>query len=583
MTLSDWQVAEQVKCAKDPRYFAETFSWLERQADAGMGIMSGIVPFRFGTRPPTKKEIAQERCDPEAQFWFQTDVLDDLHKRNSQIVVKSRRVGLSWIVAFFIAWLINFHIGVYVIVISRRESDAKKFLKKVKFILKNLAYHDGLTLAKSTRTPWLCGEIGTDNDTMFGIVWRDDEGNVIVESAVESLTNTKDSARGDDATLMVLDELPAYATPDETWASALSVLAHGGWWIAMGTPNGIGNVFHRLVSTARLVKSGKLKRDLEYKLKEIWFCEAGITPEQVRKVTPGTPKDLVDQEWRHKFIVPGTAVFDPDHLAACYKPPGEFPEVAKYLDEYRNAVLNPPEVGKRKKYYSGADTIEGKSRRRSTEKDFNSWTSLTEDCVQACHYYDQSPISQWAGHPTSNNEFVDGKTTELHAEWPGLAYIENTGVGLTTSTNHKAPKDGISKAEAFDQTHYMKRDLVERFMVKIEAGIPVITDLFTYQCLSTFQRGNTPGTYHAAEGYLDDPVISIITASYALDEEKGSSFNFGLGKPRSHTGGKKRKISSVPFIATENGDIPDDPFLPQVSIDDIPGLELGDIYDEITR
>lgn len=575
-SLNDWQQEERVRCASSPRYFGENFCWLERQADAGMGIMSGIVPFVFGTRPPTKEEIARERCAKEAQFWFQIDILDGLHKRENQIVIKSRRVGLSWIVALFIAWFINFHIGVYVIVLSRREDDAKKFLKKVKFILKNLAFHDGATYGQATKASWLRGEINTDNDTMFSLAWRDDEGNITVESVVESLTNTKDSARGDDATLMVFDELPAYATPDQTWSSALSVLAHGGFWIAMGTPNGIGNVFHRLVSVAQLVASGQLTRKLQYKLKEIWFCEAGISPEQVERVTVGTPQDLVDQEWRHKFVVPGTAVFDPTHLAACYRPPDEFPEVREYLDDYRHQVMFPPEGVKRKKYFSCADTIEGKVSRKSTEKDFNSWTSLSEDCVQAHHYYDQSHISEWAGHPDKTGGFVDGKTTKLHEEWPGSLLIENTGVGLTTATNHKTPKDGVSSTQAFDQSRLMKIDLIERLIVKIEAHLVTITDLFTFQCLSTYQRGDRPGTYKAAEGYFDDPVISLAGASYALDEEKGRTFTLSSGK-RKTVGGAKKKIDRLPFAISTTGDLEEiaiDPFLPNVSINDI-DLEIG--------
>ncbi len=516
--LTPEQVKELIKCAHSPEYFVETYGWLEQKASAGVSATSSIIQFQLGKKPGD-------------DFYFQREILCWLHQRKNVLNLKSRRVGCSWIAAAYTAWLINFYKGVNVLFISRNETEAKKILRKVKFFLKNLALHDHDNQRKATKAPWLRGYFHTDAQQTLSIGWRDDRGEIVILSTAESITTTDDSGRGDDATFIIFDELDFYEHPDETWSSALATLTRGGHWMAISTPNLIGRVFHRLCAKGDLADLGKLKEKLNYKYRKIHWSEAGITREQIAASTIEYTQDKIDQEWEWKFIAPGSVVFDSTHLATCYRPLHENPDLVKYLKQYHEVVMR---GSGDLMYYSGVDTIRGKAHRKSREKDWNSFNSLTRDNVQAFHYYDQSEISRWAGKLIDNaaggKMEIEGKTTILHREWPGIVAIEETGVGLTTANNHQIPNDSFSDKVYIDVLSLMKRDLIERLILKIESHSITITDPWTYQCLMVYQRGSRQGQYEAPPGYHDDPVMSLALASNEVDKVAALYFDFGIEK-----------------------------------------------------
>ncbi len=513
--FSPEQFTHLTKCLLSPEYFIETFCWLEQKASAGISETSGVIPFEFGSAP-------------DEPFYFQRRILRWLHSREDILALKSRRVGCSWIVAAYAAWLINFHQGVWVTLISRNTTEAEKVLKKIKFILKNLAFHDSPDIRKATSASFLCNQIHTDSAQLFEIGWQNKSGEVTVLSTAESLSTTDNSARGDDVTFMVFDELAFYEHPDKTRSSAMKSLARGGHHINISTPNAIGDVFHRLCARGDLAEQGSLGEPLGYKYIKIHWSEAGITQKQINRSSTGDTEDQIAQEWEMMFIVPGVTVFNPIHLAACYKPPDEYPEVATELEEYRRRVDN---GDSQYIYASGVDTIEGKAHRKGTEKDWNSWVSLTRGNVQAFHYRDQSEIAAWAGKTIDNaaggRMEVRGKTSILHEEWPGTVGIEKTGVGLTTWNNHQLPRDSFSDKHGVDMNAKMKRGAVQRFVLKVETHGVVITSLSVYQQLMVFQNLDGRGKYGAPSGYNDDDVMAIIMASDIVDQLGQLQFPFG--------------------------------------------------------
>lgn len=206
VNLSEGQVREIIRCAGDPLYFLRTYCWLERKET------TELLPF-----------------DP---YDYQTEFMGYLSKRENVLILKSRRVGCSWTAAAYAAWLINFHKGVNVLFLSKKLTDAKKLLAKVKFILKNLALHDADKHELATKCPWLCGEINTDNQELFTVAYRDDGGAIVAESEVASLTTTSESGRSEGATLIFLDEF-AFVKPDDeaTWAAIKPTVARGGQWV----------------------------------------------------------------------------------------------------------------------------------------------------------------------------------------------------------------------------------------------------------------------------------------------------------------------------------------------------------------
>lgn len=533
IALAPWQVKEIAKCALDPVYFAETFAWIQQKASAGVSEKTSIIPFEMGLRPPTMEEIRSRNVPDEAQFYFQRQIIEDLFAHKNVLTLKSRRVGCSWAAAIYVAWLINFHENVSVAFISRNGASAKQILAKVKFILKNLAYHDHATLRKATKADFLKGDFYADNQERLSIAWRNENGDVTVVSEVISLNNTDDSGRGDDYSFIVFDELDFYEHPDQTWSSAITTMARGGHWMAISTPNQIGYQFHRMCARGDLAEAGKLDEDLGYKYLKIHWSEAGITADQIRKSTVGMTQELADQEWEWKFITPGTVAFDPTHLAVCYKPPDQFPDVKQALEEYhyrvQNAALFPKELPVY--YYTGVDSAKGNPSKKSREKDYHSFIAMTKSGIQAFAYHSQEPLSAWAGNKVSDGRggyiVVAGTASKLHADFPGLCQIEEDGPGYTTVSQHQVPEDNISTMQPVSMRHKFKKGIIERLIIKVETHQIVITDLFTYQCMMTFQKGSTPGTYEAAQGYNDDPVMAIALAEDGRDQEGGMEFPWG--------------------------------------------------------
>lgn len=533
--LSPQQTKEIIKCKASPEYFADTYGWLQQKASAGVSEKSSTIPWQMGTRPATQDEIDERNVPEEAQFYFQRKMLRWLYEKNNVLTLKSRRVGCSWAVAMYVAWLINFYEGVSVAFISETGLKAKDILAKVEFILKNLALHDAPTIRNATKADWLRGKIQTNNDTTLEIAWHNEKGEVVNVSSVVSLTNTDDSARSGDYTFIVFDELDFYEHPDVTWASATTAtVARGGHWCAISTPNMLGSVFHRMCAAGDLKLENKINEELDYEYIRIHWSEAGITPEQIRKSTVGFTEELVAKEWEWRWITPGTVAFDPTHLAVCYKPPEQYPQIARELEEYRQKVQayqshipGAPQLY----YYSGADTAKGNPHKKSREKDWHAFVAMTKSGIEAHTYVSQEPLSKWAGQTIDNHGqkiVVMGTLSKKHAEFPGFLQIEDEGPGSTAYNNHQLPQDVFSAVYPTSMKHKFKKGAVERLIIKVETHQIVITNLQTYQQLSVIQKGTVPGTYAAPSGYNDDIFMALVLAEDARDQEGGMEFSFGL-------------------------------------------------------
>lgn len=493
LNLTEAQFRELYRCSSDPAYFIENFVWLEEKET------QRILPFN--------------------PFPYQKKMLDWMHAGHNILSLKSRRVGCSWLTAAYAAWLINFRRGVNVLFLSKKEGDAIKLLRKVKFVLKNLAKHDNPDYMRATKTPWMCGEIHVDNQQLFTIAYRDDSGHVVAESEAASLTTTGQSGRSEGASLIFLDEF-AFVKPDDesTWTAIKPTVARGGQWIQVSTPNGVGGVFHRLCLQAQR------KENEKYEYIEVHWTEAGITQEQYEAAIEGMDSQAIAQEWELDFAQSGNPVFNSTDLAACYKPVDEYPEVAEQLILYRQRVGN---------YYSGVDSAEGNVRRKNRAKDFNSWTSLTKTGIQAGAIHNKEPISTWAGKVNTtlsgNPVVVPGITTSLHKEYPGLVKVEENGPGLMVLSMHKPPMDGFSEVYAHRTTGPSKARIINNLKVGIESHGLTITDLFTYQCLMVYQHGSQPGQFEAPAGYNDDPVITLALAYDLMIEFGDMEFRWAEG------------------------------------------------------
>lgn len=490
-----------VRCVKDPVYFLDTFCWLDSDY--------GIMPFTIGK-------------EPGEDFFYQYEIIQQLLRRENVVVLKSRRVGLSWIAAFYSAWLVNFHRGTNVLFLSRKESDAISLVAKVKFILTNLAYKDDQDITEATPANFLKNKIVIDNQQMLGIGHMNEHGEVSSVSKITALTTTKRSGQGEKARFVFVDEVQSIENQEEVFAAALLTAARAGHWMMGSSAGDIGTRFHHLCM------QGRAKENKTYWYREVWPEEAGIDQTVIDKASEALTDDMVQQEWYLTFRQPGNTVFDATHLAACYKPPDMFPEIRAKLDQYRQRVMTANGLYK---YFDGVDSAVGKAHKKSNEKDYNYFVALTNDGIEAFTYYDKKPLSTWAGQNLTldNGQVVNspGKVSHLHAEWPGLCTIEENGPGMVVISRHVLPEDGFSTIRMIDIKHQIKSRIIKNLIIAIESHTIVITNEKTYQHLSMFQYGELPDTYVCPLGFNDDGVMALAEAYDGLLSEGGMELVFG--------------------------------------------------------
>jgi intein/homing endonuclease len=99
------QIAEIVRCGKDPSYFIKTYVKIQHPT-------KGLLPFKT--------------------FKFQDECVDAFKEHRFNITLKSRQLGLSTVTAAYSVWLAIFYQQKNILVIATKLSTAINFIKKVK-------------------------------------------------------------------------------------------------------------------------------------------------------------------------------------------------------------------------------------------------------------------------------------------------------------------------------------------------------------------------------------------------------------------------------------------------------------------
>ncbi len=476
------KIEQVLRSAEDPLYFLDTFGWMDSDY--------GVIPFNIG------KALGED-------FFYQREVMEHLIAGENIVVLKSRRVGLSWIAAAYAAWGINFNRGWNALLVSKGEKEAISLLRKVKFILFNLAYKDSDNIERATLCPWLCNDVQVDNQTMFAIGHSDDYGKPTVLSSVQSLTTTKKSGIGEKSKFVFIDEVQFIDHQDELFGSVLTTAARNGHWMLGSNSGAAGTRFHHLCL------KGQMKENHTYWYREVWPDEAGIDQDTIDKASETYSEDVKKQEWYLQFAQSGSAVFNSTHLAACYKPLDMNPDLEAELEAYRNEVMRPG--NSILQYYSGVDSAVGKS----SKSDFNCFSAVTANGVQAFCHLGKEPLSIWAGSSSSIGGvpvIQQGLVEQLHADWPGLLCIEEDGPGYTVINQYNLPHNHLCDMRTVSMRQVTKSRIIKNLILAVETHTITITDAQTYQQMTLFQHGDKPDTYGAPKGFNDDAVISLALA-----------------------------------------------------------------------
>lgn len=272
---------------------------------------------------------------------FQKKVLWYFLTERFNIILKFRQAGMTELISMFALWMAMYQPNKNVMIISIKERVAKKVLRKIKYMYKNLPDYLKVPIVNG-RT----GDIGTASEMEFS------NG-----SLISSLPTTEDAGRSEGLSLLVVDEAAIIKWANQIWASAWPTLSTGGASIVNSTPYGVGNWFHKLWVDAcaggNTFHAIRLRWQMHPERDMAWY--------ELQRQILGPRRTA--QEIDGDFLTSGNSVFDLMDIRA----------IEEALDddkpiriEENGSLLVYDDPIKDHHYYIGADVSTGRARDYST-------------------------------------------------------------------------------------------------------------------------------------------------------------------------------------------------------------------------
>lgn len=253
-------VKEIIKCGKDSVYFINNYCRISHP-------QRGLIPF--------------------ALYPFQEEVIQDYSDYRFNVINKGRQLGISTVTAAYVAWLMLFYRDKNVLVIATKFSTAANLVKKVKNIMENLP-------------PWLrIADIKIDNRTSFVLT----NGSEVKASATSG-----DAGRSEALSLLIIDEAAHIENMDDLWTGLYPTLSTGGRCIAISSPNGVGNWFHKAFTEAEQGVNDFHPINLP------WHVHPERDKAWFEKETRNMSRRDIAQELECSFNSSGETVINPDDL-----------------------------------------------------------------------------------------------------------------------------------------------------------------------------------------------------------------------------------------------------------------------------
>jgi hypothetical protein len=254
--------AEYIKCATDPVHFFRKYCYITHP-------VKGRVLFHL--------------------YPFQEDVLNDLRNNRFSIINKSRQLGISTLSAGFALWTMLFQKDKTVLCIATKQETAKGMVEKVQFMYNSLP-------------SWLKGNIKPISDNKLSLKLANN-------SQIVATSAASDAGRSYAVSLLIVDEAAFIEGIDRIYTSIKPTIATGGGIIALSSPNGVGNWFHRMYTDAEIGKNEfkaiKLRWDLHPDRDERW--------EETERANMSSREFA--QEYDCDFLGSGNSVVEPDILS----------------------------------------------------------------------------------------------------------------------------------------------------------------------------------------------------------------------------------------------------------------------------
>jgi len=268
---------------------------------------------------------------------YQTATLLAFLKNRFNVILKFRQAGVTELISLYCLWFAMYHPHKTVVIISIKDRVAKRVLRKIKFMYKNLPECLKTKVINGRST-----DIGTASELEFS------NGSII-----SSIPTTEEAGRSEAVSLMVIDEAAIVRWAERIWASAFPTLSTGGRAIINSTAYGVGNFFHKLFVNA--VAGGNKFNPIRLH----WQMHPERDQQWYQEQLQILGKRKTAQEIDGDFLTSGNTVFD---LADITDIQNYIREEVKVLETRENGHLKVFEKPKRGvKYVIGADISTGRS------------------------------------------------------------------------------------------------------------------------------------------------------------------------------------------------------------------------------
>lgn len=296
---------------------------------------------------------------------YQKSVLYNFLKERFNIILKFRQAGITELISMYCLWLAMYHSNKKINIISIKDTIAKKVLKKIKFMYKNLPWY--------LQTPIINGRTGE-----YGSASTMEFSN---GSIIESIPTSDQAGRSESLSLLVIDEAAIVRWAAQIWAAAFPTLSTGGYAIVNSTPFGVGGFYHSTwvdaISGSNPFNPIRLYWQMHPDRDQDWYDEMA---------TALGPKRTA-QEIDGDFLSSGNTVFDLADIKSIEEMLTEYPPIKMRLGgQYRE--FNEPDPNT--DYFIGADCATGRG------TDYSSFTCMSKEGEEAVVYKGKIPLDKYA-------------------------------------------------------------------------------------------------------------------------------------------------------------------------------------------
>lgn len=459
---------EYIKCAKSPAYFMKKYCVIQHPT-------KGKIPFHL--------------------YPYQEDAIDKFNTHDRNIILKSRQLGISTLIAGYSLWMILFNNDKNILVVAIDQQTSKNLVTKVRVMYENLP-------------SWLRLKSAEDNKLSLRLV----NG-----SQIKAVASTGTSGRSEALSLVIIDEAAFVDNAEELWASLQQTLSTGGKGIILSTPNGTGNFFHKLwtaaetgqnkFNTLRLPWQVHPERDISWRKRQ--DEELGIR--------------LAAQECDCDFSSSGNTVIDPTILSELLRTHAKDPLYQRGFDN-NIWIWSSPDYSR--DYIVTADVARGDG------YDFSTFHVIDVESMEQ--------VAEYKGQP--NTKDFGNMLVSIATEYnDALLVVENANVGWATIQQiitrgyknlYYSYKDNVFDSDQFLMKGYdvvNKADMVAGFTMSHKIRPLAISKMDLYfrekACivrskrlideLMVFVWKNDKA--QAQQGYNDDLVLAFAQGMWVRD------------------------------------------------------------------